>query len=218
MADKESGQGRLMDAMGNAMEAGDERGRKAGKYVATRNQQAMQPLIRSQKESLKAGTPCWIYNASRIFSWTRSYKGMGEFLIQHAPRVNDTIIKDDKRVPATKEDVVGDFKLSAPISINRSYIASFDKGDSRRVPYVEYGDEIAESLLGCSELYPSDLREKTNNLLQWGVILTYDKPFYSLPKAEQDHLYTIAKTNERQRCFEMVQGADERYNLSPKTV
>src|SRR5208282_5842253 len=152
----------------------------ARRYTSSRNRTRLQPMIRSQIESAKGGQTCYIYNISRIFSWTRQYSKLGTFLIQHAPRLNDLILKDGKHVPATQEDINGDYKLSTPIVINHSYQMSYDKGDTRRVPYIEFGEDIAEALVGNSKLYPVGLNDETANLANWGVFITYGKPFEEL--------------------------------------
>jgi hypothetical protein len=211
----EGGQGRFIGTG-----EGGEREAKARNYIQSRNHQRVQPLIRSQIEAAKGGTECFIYNVSRIFEWRRPYQGFGTFVIPRAPGVNSIIMDHDTRKPreATEADIKGKYKLSAPVHIAHSYVASYDKGDTRRIPYVEYGEEIAESVVGNSALYPADLVNPTSNLENWGVFITYGKPYEDLPKAEQDALYIKAQAVHQKRCFEKVLNADTLFNRSPACV
>lgn len=199
-----------------------DRGRKVKQYTDTRNAQRVQPMIRSQLVALESGQPCFIYNISPIFEWKRSYKGLGNFTIPRRPSVGDVVKEEvDGRVvehTVTEDDLRGKYRVSKPVILHHSYRMSYDKGDNRRVPYVEYGDEIAESLVGNSKLYPADLVNPTNNLENWGVFITYGKPFHSLPKAEQDELYLNALTVHEKRCREKVQKADQLINRFPDAV
>lgn len=199
-----------------------ERGQKVKQYTDTRNAQRVQPMIRSQLVALEGGQPCYIYNVSPVFSWERTYKGLGKFTIPKRPSVGDVVIEKqgDKHIEhvVTEEDIRGKYKVSKPVILNHSYRMSFDKGDNRRVPYIEYGEEIAESLVGNSKLYPADLILPTNNLESWGVFITYGKPFHDLPKAEQDELYLNAITVHDKRCREKVQKADQLINRFPDAV
>lgn len=198
---------------------GGEREAKAKEFLRNHNTMRTQPMIRSQVESAKLGQDCYIYNVSRIFEWRRQVKGFGTFLIPRAPKVGSIIVDDDgRRREATEEDTKGKYKLSSPIRIAHSYVNSYDKGDTRRIPYVEYGEEIAESIVGNSDLYPADLSIETNNLENWGVFITYGKPFEELPKAKQDELYEKALIRHQKRCFEKVLRADELFNVSPRCV
>lgn len=199
-----------------------DRGRKVKQYVDSRNTQRVQPMIRSQLVALEGGMPCYIYNVSPIFSWDRQYKGLGRFTIPKRPSIGDVMKEEhDGHVVehvVTEEDVRGRYKVSKPVLIAHSYRCSFDKGDNRRVPYVEYGEEIAESLVGNSKLYPADLVNPTNNLENWGVFITYGKQFHELPKAEQDELYLKAMTVHEKRCREKVQKADTLISRFPDAV
>ena len=187
---------------------------KAHRYLANRSRTRTQPLIRSQEIAAKGGLDCYIYNVSRIFEWRRTYKGFGTFTIPKAPSVGDNIVKDGKTVSATEDDIKGVFKLSTPLHIPHSYIASYDKGDTRRIPYVEFGEEIAESIVGNSKLYPADLLLPTNNLENWGVFITYGKKYEELPKGEQNKLMTEALAAHQKRCFEKVLSGDRLYEMS----
>lgn len=199
-----------------------ERGQKVKQYTDTRNAQRVQPMIRSQLMALEGGQCCYIYNVSPIFEWKRLYKGLGSFVIPKRPTVGDVVIEthDGKHVEhtVTEEDVRGKYRVSKPVIINHSYRMSFDKGDNRRVPYVEFGEEIAESIVGNSKLYPVDLINPTNNLENWGVFITYGKPFHELPKAEQDELYLHAMTVHEKRCREKVAKADQLISRFPDAV
>jgi hypothetical protein len=199
-----------------------ERGQKVRNYTDSRNKQRLQPMIRSQLVALEAGEPCYIYNISPIFEWKRTYKGLGSFIIPRRPSVGDvvkeTIDGKVKEIVVTEEDIRGRYKVSKPVVLNHSYRMSYDKGDNRRIPYVEYGEEIAESLVGNSKLYPADLINPTNNLENWGVFITYGKKFHELPKAQQDELYLNALTVHEKRCREKVQKADQMINRFPDAV
>jgi len=207
----EGGQGRILDSQGGTLTPS---GDKASRYVSDRNRQRTQPLIRSQVEAAKGGQDCYIYNVSRIFEWKRVYKGFGTFVIPKAPSVGSVIMVNDKPKEATDNDLKGVHKLSTPIVINHSFIASYDKGDTRRIPYVEYGEEIAESIVGNSKVYPGDLTQPLNNLEAWGVFITYGRPFEELSKKEQDDLYIKAMTVHQKRCFEKVLQGDVLYEMS----
>jgi len=199
-----------------------ERGQKVKNYCDTRNSQRVQPMIRSQLVALEGGVGCYIYNVSPIFEWKRMYKGLGSFVIPKRPSVGDVVIetRDGKSVEhvVTEEDVRGKYRVSKPVILNHSYRMSFDKGDNRRVPYVEYAEEIAESIVGNSKLYPTDLTLPTNNLENWGVFITYGKPFHELPKDQQDELYLNAMTMHDKRCREKVQKADQLISRFPDAV
>jgi hypothetical protein len=199
-----------------------ERGQRVRRYVDSRNQQRVQPMIRSQLIALEAGEPCFIYNVSPIFEWKRMYKGLGTFVIPKRPSVGDVIkeIVAGKEIvrTVTEEDVREKYRVSRPVIISHSYRMSYDKGDNRRVPYVEFGQEIAESLVGNSKLYPTDLTYPTNNLEQWGVFMTVGKKFHELPRGEQDDLYLTAMTVHEKRCREKVQKADQLITRFPDAV
>ena len=199
-----------------------ERGQKVKKYCDTRNAQRVQPMIRSQLVALEAGTPCYIYNVSPIFTWRRMYKGLGTFDIPKRPSIGD-VVKETidgvvKEITVTEADIHGRYKVSKPVILNHSYRMSFDKGDNRRVPYVEYGEEIAESIVGNSKLYPADLVNPANNLENWGVFITYGQRFHELPKNEQDELYLNALTVHDKRCREKVAKADQLISRFPDAV
>ena len=216
----ESGRGGVLNKDGERIHPIDPQGQKAERYIGERNLQRTQPLIRSQQVAAQGGTTCYIYNVSPIFRWTRPVKGFGTFTIPKAPSIGDPIIdkKTGEARKATEEDIKGLYKLSAPIVINHSYVNSYDKGDTRRIPYVEYGEEIAESIVGNSKMYPADLTMPTNNLENWGVFITYGTPFDELPKEEQATLYTQAMAAHQARCFEKVVKADELYPRAPQAV
>lgn len=216
MAVNEGGQGGVLDQTGNRISPADEQGRKGQRYVAARNNQHVQPLIKSQQLAAAGGQTCYIYNVSKIFQWHRPYSKLGTFIIPRAPKVGSVIIdrKTGKTRECTLEDTKSAYKLSAPVIISHSYVASYDKGDNRRVPYVEYGEEIAESLVGNSKLYPADLADATSNLESWGVFITYGVPFEELPKYEQDKLYTHAMAQHQKRCFEKVLSGDKLHDMS----
>jgi hypothetical protein len=199
-----------------------ERGQKVKQYTDSRNMQRVQPMIRSQLVALEGGTACYIYNVSPIFTWRRMYKGLGTFDIPKRPSVGD-IVKEEvngkvREITITEEDIRGKYKVSKPVIINHSYRMSFDKGDNRRVQYVEFGEEIAESVVGNSKLYPADLVNPTNNLENWGVFITYGAKFHDLPKEQQDELYLNALTVHEKRCREKVQKADQLINRFPDAV
>ena len=195
-----------------------ERAQKVKRYVDSRNSQRVQPMIRSQLESLKGGTACWIYNISPIFEWKRGYKGLGTFTIQRRPEAGQVVMENGKEYTVTADDIRGRYRVSQPLIIQHAYRQSYDKGDNRRIPYVEYGDEIAESLVGNSKLYPADLLHPTNNLENWGVFITYGKRFEELPKDEQDTLFLKASLAHHKRCLEKVGTADRHINRFPTAV
>lgn len=195
-----------------------ERMAKVRKYTDSRNSQRVQPMIRSQLESLKGGVECFIYNVSPIFQWERGYKGLGTFLIQRRPEVGQVLILDGKEHTVTEADIKGRFRVSQPLYIAHAYRQSYDKGDNRRIPYVEYGEEIAESLVGNSKIYPPDLLHPTNNLENWGVFITYGEQFHDLPKAEQDEIFLRASMAHHKRCLEKVGIADRNINRFPSAV
>ena len=195
-----------------------ERMAKVRKYTDSRNSQRVQPMIRSQLESLKGGVECFIYNVSPIFQWERGYKGLGTFLIQRRPEVGQVLILDGKEHTVTEADIKGRFRVSQPLCIAHAYRQSYDKGDNRRIPYVEYGEEIAESLVGNSKIYPPDLLHPTNNLENWGVFIAYGTPYDKLPKAEQDALFLKASIAHETRCREKVATADRNINRFPSAV
>jgi hypothetical protein len=195
-----------------------ERRDKVRKYVDSRNNQRVQPMIRSQLAAMQHGIPCWIYNVSPIFEWRRQYKGLGTFTISRRPSVGQVILLDGKEHTVTESDILGRLRVSQPLLIEHAYRQSYDKGDNRRIPYVEYGEEIAESLVGNSKLYPPDLLHPTNNLENWGVFITYGTTFHELPKAQQDELFLRASALHQKRCYEKVQIADRHINRFPQTV
>ena len=223
----EGGQGGgFKSATGSGVSAStdtSDRGQKVKRYVDSRNQQRVQPMIRSQLIALESGLPCYIYNVSPIFEWKRMYKGLGTFVIPRRPNVGE-VIKEKNAAgqfvehTVTEEDIRGKYRVSKPVILNHSYRMSYDKGDNRRIPYVEYGEEIAESLMGNSKLYPSDLTYPTNNLEAWGCFVTYGKTFHELPKDEQDELYLNAVTVHEKRCREKVQKADQLITRFPDAV
>lgn len=216
MAVNEGGQGGVLDQAGQRINPTDDKGQKAAQYVKARTNQHVQPLIKSQELAAQGGQTCYIYNVSHIFEWHRPYAKLGTFTIPKAPKVGDVIVdkKTGKKREATEDDIKGEYKLSSPIVINHSYIASYDKGDNRRVPYVEYGEEISESLVGNSKLYPADLANPTTNLENWGVFICYGKPFEAHSKAEQDKMYMNAMAAHQKRCFEKVLAGDKLHDLS----
>lgn len=199
-----------------------ERGRKVKAYVDSRNTQRVQPMIRSQMVALEGGTTCYIYNVSPIFEWRRTYKGLGVFLIPRRPKVGDVIKEtiDGKLVERviSEEDIKGKYRVSPPVVIQHAYRQSYDKGDNRRVPYVEFGEEIAESLVGNSKIYPADLAHPANNLENWGVFITYGHPLHELPESAQDELYTQALTVHQKRCYEKIAKADTLIDRFPDSV
>lgn len=222
MAGVEGGQGGILDQHGNRIDprnAPGHQGAKAAQYIQERTAMHTQPMIRSQLVAAQAGTTCYIYNVSTIFEWRRIVKGFGTFIIPKAPAVGTNIVDNEgKTRPATEDDIRGIHKVSTAIVINHSFVNSYDKGDTRRIPYVEYGEDIAEGIVGNSKLYPSDLAIPTNNLETWGVFITYGHPFHELPKDIQDDIYTKAMTQHQARCFEKVIKADELFNRAPNCV
>jgi len=218
VANIEGGQGGgFADAQSGRFGEG-ERAAKVKRYTDSRNSQRVQPMIRSQLASLEHGIPCWIYNISPIFEWIRQYKGLGTFMIPRRPSIGQVVVIKGKEHTVTAEDIKGRFRVSAPVVINHAYRQSYDKGDNRRIPYVEYGEEIAESLVGNSKIYPADLMHPTNNLENWGVFITYGKPFEELPKEEQDELILKASVVHETRCREKVATADRNINRFPSAV
>ena len=188
---------------------------KMSSYVNKRNRQNTYKLTRSQRFALEnSGVPCWIYNISRLFQWSKHYKGLGHFSIPKAPSVGTIIMKKGKGVPATAEDIKGTYRLSTPLMIKKAYVESYDKGDNRRLPYVTEGQEIAESIVGNSKMYPVGLNDATANLETWGVFITYGKPFDELEKHEQDKLLAQASAFHNKRLFEKVQKGDMLYEMA----
>lgn len=174
-----------------------------------------QHLTGAQKVSAQAGTNCYIYNVSPVFIHPRRADGFGTFLIPRAPQVGSTIIDKEtgQTRKATPEDISGTYRLSEPIVINHSYIRSFPGwNEGKRVPYIEYGEDIAEDLVGCSSKYTPDLvstgTEWDKNLKTWGVFITYGKRFEELEPQEQERLYAEASQAHVQRCIEKVNKGD----------
>ena len=95
---------------------------------------------------------------------------------------------------------------------------SMDKGDRRRQPYVEYGEDIAESLLGCSKDYPTDLHRPTNNLVNWGCFITYGTPLEGLSAEDRDKVMHEAEVVHDVRCREIVLQADQLFNAHPDWI
>ena len=185
------------------------------------------PLIQSQIEALKAGEPCYIYNISSLFHWKRRYKGLGSINIPAAASEGTIIAaigekdKNGKQVyrRATAADIAsGKYRLSAPVLIPGSFVNSFDKGELRRVPYVEYGWQVAESVIGNSKEFPVGLGDPTANLANWGVFYTKGKRFEELPPAEQDKLLAEAEAVHQVRVWEKIQKADEMFHTTPRGI
>lgn len=189
---------KLQKEPGTGGTIGPNRGRdpeQVKSWVGNMNRTQTYPLTHAQRAALDyGGTACWIYNISPIFAWRRSYQNLGEFLIQPRERAK---------------------RISTAIPIARAYQMSYDKGDRRRQPYVEYGEDIAESLLGCSKEYPLDLVRPTNNLVNWGCFITYGHPLEELDLAEQEKLLHEASVVHDVRCREIVLQGDQLFNAHP---
>jgi len=227
MSDTVGGFGGILDAStGKRIAAPEGKTGEAMNRWARKNIQSTMHLSSSQKMAAQHGVTCYIYNVSPVFEHPRRADGFGTFLIPRAPKVGSMIF--DKETghtrKATAEDISGPYRLSAPIVINHSYIRSFPgMNEGKRVPYIEYGEDIAEDLVGCSEKYPLDLTsekdEYSKNLKKWGVFITYGKPFEELSKAEQEALYSEAMQNHNARCIEKVNKGDvlfEQYKMRGK--
>lgn len=184
-----------------------------------KNFQTTMHLSGAQKASTQMGVceaavTCYIYNTSPVFEHQRRADGFGTFLITRAPKVGSKIIDKDtgKERKATAEDIAGDYRLNLPIVINHSYVRSFDAGENKRTPYVEYGMDIAQDLVGCSKRYPPDLVSTGNqwdkNLLTWGVFITYGKPFEELEPEDRAKLLETAENAHISRCIEKVNKGD----------
>jgi hypothetical protein len=190
-----------------------------------KNAQTTMHLTQAQKMSAQHGIKCYIYNVSPVFSHQRRVDGFGPFLIPRAPKVGSKILDREtgEARKATAADVAEEYRLSEPIVINHSYARSFDAGEGKRTPYIEYGEDIAQDLVGCSEKYPPDLisqkEEFSKNLKFWGVFITYGKPFEELTSEEQNKLLGEAELYHRARCMEKVNKGDmlyENYKLRGK--
>lgn len=175
-------------------------------------------LDRSQRESMNSGVKCYIYNTSPIFQWERRLDRFGIFLIPKAPTVGDIIIDkiSGEQRHATKADVDGDYKLSAPIVIQHSYIRPYDAGEGQMKPKVEYGENIAEDLVGCSDKYPADLT-KGKDLTKKGVFITYGIPFEECEPEQQQALLQKAHIGHDELCRKKVIKGDQLFEQSKIT-
>jgi len=222
-----AGRGGVLGFQGNAVAPDGPAADKVKSFMKGRVRMRTNPLLKSQIESLKGGEPCFIYNISPIFQWPRRYKGLGKITIPRAASEGSIIAaigekdKDGKQLyrRATAADIAsGKYRLSTPVFITPSYISSFDKGDLRRVPYIEYGYQIAESVIGNSKEFPIGLGDPTANLANWGVFYTRGVPFEKLPLTEQDRLIAEAEAAHQVRCWEKVQKADEMFHTTPRGI
>jgi hypothetical protein len=222
-----AGRGGVIGPQGNPVNPDGHQADKIRSFMKGRVRMKTNPLLKSQIESLKGGEPCWIYNISPHFIWHRHYKGLGKITIPKAPIEGSVIAavgeKDAKGNQlyrrATAADIAsGKYRLSAPVVISASYVNSFDKGDLRRVPYIEYGYQIAESIIGNSKEFPIGLGDPTANLANWGVFYTKGVPFEKLSAAEQDRLLSEAEAVHQVRCWEKIQKADEMFHTTPRGI
>jgi hypothetical protein len=172
-------------------------------------------LTRAEKASQAFGTRCYIYNISPILSWERRLDKFGIFLIPKAPSVGSIIIDKEsgEQRYATKKDIDGDYKLSAPIIIANSYIRPSDAGEGKMIPHIEYGEDIAEDIVGCSKRYPADL-VKDKDLTKKGVFIVYGKTFEECTPEEQRELLLKAEQGHRQVLREKVNNGDRFHEQS----
>lgn len=222
----EGGFGGVLDATsGQRIAAPKDKTGEAMNQWLNNNIQRTMHLTSAQQAAAQHGTTCYIYNISPVFQHQRRVDGFGTFLIPRAPKIGATIIdkKTGAQRPATAEDIAGDYRLSEPIVINHSYVRSFDTGENKRTPYVEFGQDIAEDMVGCSAKYPPDLVSTNSqwdkNLKTWGVFITYGKPFEELTAEEQDKLISEAHGVHIARCQEKVNKGDilfEQYKVKGK--
>lgn len=172
-------------------------------------------LTRAEIQSQAAGIKCYIYNVSPIFSWERRLDKFGIFLIPKAPSVNSIIYDKEsgEQRPATDEDIKGDYRLSAPIVINNSYVRSFDAGEGKLKAYIEYGEDIAEDIVGCSKRYPDNLT-KDKDLTKKGVFIVYGKRFEECTVEEQHALLIKAEQDHRSMCRILINNGDRFHEQS----
>lgn len=172
-------------------------------------------LTRAEEQSRAAGIKCYIYNISPILQWERRLDRFGIFLIPKAPSVGSIIVDHEtgEQRYATKKDIEGDYKLSAPILINNSYVRSYDAGEGKMTPYIEYGEDIAEDIVGCSKRYPADL-VKDKDLTNKGVFIVYGKRFEECTPEEQRSLLLKAEQGHRQVLREKVNNGDRFHEQS----
>lgn len=172
-------------------------------------------LTRAEEQSRAAGIKCYIYNVSPNFQWERRLDRFGIFLIPKAPSVGSIIIDREtgEQRYATKKDIEGDHRLSEPVVINNSYVRSYDAGEGKLTPYVEYGEDIAEDIVGCSARYPADL-VKGKDLTKKGVFIVYGKRFEECTPEEQSELLLKAEQGHRQACREKVNNGDRFHEQS----
>jgi hypothetical protein len=194
----DSGSGRVLPGVGGFGGAGSRHDGRVVDWVDKTNHMKNLGLTRMQRKSLTEGTECFIYNVSPLFAWTRKYKGFGDFVF---PK------KTDQKA-----------RWSAPTCVPAAFPNSYDRGDRRRVPYIEDGIEIAESLVGCSKDYPTALKHITNDLTNFGVVITYGVKMEDLPEEDQEQLYVQAKTAHDTRCQEMVNKGDQLYEINPQMI
>jgi hypothetical protein len=220
MSETVGGFGGILDpTTGKYTNAPDDKNAAAmGRWVG-KNTQTTMSMIASQRESLKGGIMCWVYNISPIFAHSRLLDGFGTYLIPTAPKVGALIFdkKTGNTRRATTEDIAGEYRLSAPLFFNNSYVrTSQSLIEGKRMPYVEYGQDLAEDLVGCSDKYPLNLTsekdEYSKNLKNWGVFITYGIPFEELKKTEQNELLNKALAVHAERCIEKVNRGDMLYS------
>jgi hypothetical protein len=163
---------------------------------------------------MKEGTTCYIYNVSPIFAWERRLNNFGIFRIPKAPSVGSLILdhKTRKQRKATPEDIAGEYRLSEPLIINHSYVRTF-AGEGKLQPYIEFGEDIAEDICGCSKLYPAGLNFQ-KDLTQKGVFIVYGKPFEECTPEEQETLLAKAEMGHRDVCREKVVHGDQLYETA----
>jgi hypothetical protein len=164
---------------------------------------------RAHQAAQLGGTTCYIYNISPIFAWERRLNNFGIFRIPKAPSVGSFILdhKTKQQRKATQEDIDGAYKLSEPLIINHSYVRTF-AGEGKLQPYIDYGEDIAEDICGCSSLYPPDLNSN-KDLTKKGVFIVYGKRFEECSEEEQNELLAKAEMGHRDVCREKVVHGDQ---------
>lgn len=168
---------------------------KVSNWAANQNSLRPEQMTRMQRAAQKMGTPCFIYNVSPIWKWERLVKGHGIFTI----------------LPRRKGE-----QVSVACPVPHSLTTTWDRGDRRAGSYVEDGIEIAESIVGCSKDFPTDIRHPWANLTNFGVFITYGEPLAEKDPVEQIDLISAAELKHSARVQEFVELGNQLYEDNAK--
>src|SRR5208337_3210330 len=88
--------------------------------------------------------------------------------------------------------------------------------EGRKEPYVEYGEDIAEDIVGCSKKYPPGLT-RNKDYSKRGVFIVYGKRFEECSPEEQRTLLANADKAHRDFCRQRVNKGDQLHDRAKMT-